>query len=69
MRRRLPSILVIVFPVIVYIVVGLIVAQQHHYFNNLGTFKRVASSVFAVLLWWLVLLGVNVQFKFTLVDL
>jgi Na+/H+-dicarboxylate symporter len=53
----------------VYFAVGLIVAQQHHYFSNLGTFKKVASAFFAVLWWWLVLLGVNVQFKVTWVDI
>jgi len=57
-RSYVPS-----FLFIVYIVVGLIVAQQHHYFNNLGTLKRVVSAVFAVLLWWLVLLGINLQIK------
>ena len=51
------------FLFVVYIVIGLIVAQQHHYFNNLGTVKRVVSAVFAVLLWWLVLLGINLQIK------
>ena len=59
-ETRLPIALVSV-----YIAVGLIVAQQHHYFSNLGTFKKVASAFFAVLLWGLVLLGVNVQFKVT----
>jgi succinate dehydrogenase hydrophobic anchor subunit len=48
---------------VVYIVVGLIVAQQHHYFNNLGTLKRVFSAVLAVVLWWLVLLGIDLHIK------
>ena len=60
MRRQfhMPSILVIV-----YVVVGLIVAQQHHYFSNLGTIKRIVSAVLAVLLWWLLLLGINLHIK------
>jgi len=58
MRLRLTGIVGIV-----YIVVGLIVAQQHHYFNNLGTIKRVGSAVLAVLLWWLVLLGIDLHIK------
>jgi uncharacterized membrane protein len=57
-RFRMPSIFAIA-----YVVVGLIVAQQHHYFNNLGTIKRVASAVLAVLLWWLVLLGIDLHIK------
>jgi hypothetical protein len=58
MRLRLTGIVGIV-----YVVVGLIVAQQHHYFNNLGTIKRVGSAVLAVLLWWLVLLGIDLRIK------
>lgn len=58
MRLRTPS---IVF--VVYVIVGLFVAQQHHYFNNIGTLKRFFSAVLAVLLWWLVLLGINLQIK------
>ena len=57
-RFRMPSLFVIV-----YVVVGLIVAQQHHYFNNLGTIKRFGSAVLAVLLWWLVLLGIDLHIK------
>jgi hypothetical protein len=63
-RLRLPIILITV-----YVVAGLIVAQQYDYFDKLGTFTKAASAVCAVLLWGPVLLGVNVQFKFTLVDL
>jgi len=58
MRLRLTGIVSIV-----YVVIGLIVAQQHHYFNNLGTIKRVGSAVLAVLLWWLILLGINLHIK------
>jgi len=58
MRRRVPSILTVA-----YIVVGLIVAQQHHYFSNVGTLKRAFSAVLAVVLWWLVLLGINLHIK------
>jgi len=49
--------------VIVMSFVGLIVAQQHHYFSNLGTIKRIVSAVLAVLLWWLLLLGINLHIK------
>jgi len=58
MRPRLTGIVGIV-----YVVVGLIVAQQHHYFNNLGTIKRVGSAILAVLLWWLILLGIDLHIK------
>lgn len=49
--------------VVAYIVVGLIVAERHHYFSNLGTIKRLGSAVLAVLLWWLILLGINLHIK------
>jgi hypothetical protein len=54
----MPSLLVVA-----YVVVGLIVADRHHYFSNLGTIKRLASAVLAVLLWWLILLGINLHIK------
>ena len=57
-RFKTPSIFVVI-----YIVVGLIVAQQHHYFNNVGTIERFFSAVLAILLWWLVPLHVNLHLK------
>jgi hypothetical protein len=47
--------------VVVYIVVGLVVAHSHHYFAHLGTAKRILSLVLGVVLWPLVLLGVNLH--------
>ena len=44
---------------IVYLVVGLLVASQHSYLSNVTTLSRVLSAVLAVVLWPLVLLGVN----------
>jgi len=48
---------------VVYIVVGLLVANSHHYFAHLKTAKPVLSAVLAVGLWPLVLLGVNLHIK------
>lgn len=45
----------------VYLVIGIIVAATHDYFKNVDTAKRVLSAVLAVLLWPLVLLGVNLH--------
>ncbi len=45
----------------IYIVVGLIVAHSHNYFVHLGKAQRIASAVLAILLWPLVLLGVNLH--------
>ncbi len=46
---------------IVYLVVGLIVAANHHYLRHLDTFKLVVSGLLAILLWPLVLLGVDLH--------
>ena len=48
---------------VVYVVVGLIVASAHHYFAHLDGIKPIASAVLAVLLWPLVLFGVNFHIK------
>jgi hypothetical protein len=48
---------------VVYVVVGLIVANAHHYFAHLDGIKPIASAVLAVLLWPLVLFGVSLHIK------
>jgi hypothetical protein len=45
----------------VYLIIGVVVAATHDYFKNFDTVKRVLSAVIAVLLWPLVLLGVNLH--------
>ena len=58
MRRALRTVLFIA-----YIIVGLIVAAGHHYFERLDALKPIASAVLAVLSWPLVLLGVGLHLK------
>ncbi len=48
---------------VVYIIVGVIVAAGHHYFEHLDAAKPIASAVLAVLLWPLILLGVSLHLK------
>jgi hypothetical protein len=48
---------------VVYIVVGLVVAASHHYFAHLGALKPLVSAVLAILLWPLVVFGVSLHFK------
>ena len=48
---------------IVYLVVGVIIAQTHHYLRHLGNIKAIGSLVLGILLWPLVLLGVNLHLK------
>ena len=55
---RRPSLLFIV-----WIVVGVAIAASHHYFAHLSTIRQIASAVLAVLLWPLVLLGINLHIK------
>jgi hypothetical protein len=50
----------------IYIIIGVVVAAGHHYFEHLDAVKPIVSAVLAVLLWplWpLVLLGVSLHLK------
>jgi hypothetical protein len=47
----------------VYLVVGLLIANAHHYFKHLDAVKPVFSAVLAIALWPLVLFGVNLHIK------
>ena len=46
---------------LIYLVVGVVVAATHHYFRNLHSVRLIASALLAVILWPLVLLGVNLH--------
>jgi len=46
---------------VVYLVVGVAIAATHHYFVHLQTLKTIASAVLAVVLWPLLLLGINLH--------
>jgi hypothetical protein len=46
-----------------YIVIGIIVAASHHYFEHLNSVKPIASAALAVLLWPLVLFGISLHLK------
>lgn len=46
---------------IVYVVIGLVVASGHAYFAHLNVVMPILSAILAVLLWPLVLLGVNLH--------
>ena len=48
---------------VAYVVVGVIVANSHHYFAHVNGAKPILSAVLAVVLWPLVLLGVNLHIK------
>lgn len=46
---------------VVYIIIGVVVAAGHQYFEHVDALKPIASAVLAVLLWPLVLLGVDLH--------
>ena len=46
---------------VIWIVIGVVVAASHHFFEHLGTIGAVLSAIFAVILWPLILLGVNLH--------
>lgn len=49
--------------VIVYLAVGVFIANSHHYFVHLNSLTAVLSALLAVLLWPLILVGVNLHIK------
>ena len=58
MRRRLFAALFVI-----YIIIGVVVAAGNEYFEHLDGLKPIASAALAVLLWPLVLFGVNLHLK------
>jgi hypothetical protein len=46
---------------LVYLVVGGIVAATHNYWSNLHTLKQIGSALLATVLWPLILLGINLH--------
>jgi hypothetical protein len=47
--------------VVIWIVVGVIVAAAQDYFDSLGTTARVLTAIAAVLLWPLLLFGFDIR--------
>jgi hypothetical protein len=46
---------------IVYLVVGVAIAASHHYLTNLHTLRLIGSAVLAVVLWPLLLVGIDLH--------
>ncbi len=49
--------------VLAYLVIGLFVAAQKNYLENLDNVRRVASAVLGIALWPLVLLGFDIRIE------
>jgi hypothetical protein len=48
---------------LIYVGVGVAIAANHNYFDNVHGWRGVVSAIFAVFLWPLVLLGINLHVK------
>ena len=48
---------------LVYVGVGVAVAANHNYLDNVHGWRGVLSAIFAVFLWPLILLGINLHIK------
>ena len=46
---------------IVWLVIGIVLAANHSYLRNLNALKPIVSAVLAILLWPLLLLGINLH--------
>ncbi len=42
---------------ILWIVIGIVVAATHHFFDHVGTIGAILSAILAVIVWPLILLG------------
>ena len=49
------------FAGLIYIVVGVAVAAQKHYFKHLDTIRLIGSAILAVMLWPLLFLGIDLH--------
>ena len=46
---------------VIYVVIGVVVAYDRNYLENLDRVRRLISAILAILLWPLVLLGFDVK--------
>lgn len=46
---------------VVYLIVGVVVASSHQYFEDATTLRPLLSALLAVILWPLLLLGINLH--------
>jgi hypothetical protein len=48
---------------LIYVAIGVFVAASKDYLDNLETLKRILSAALAILLWPLLLLGVDLHIR------
>jgi sulfite exporter TauE/SafE len=44
-----------------YAIIGAFVAAANHYFSHVGTVRGVVNAVIAILIWPLVLVGIDIR--------
>jgi hypothetical protein len=49
---------------IIYLVVGIIVAANKNYLDNVETVERIVSALLAIVLWPLLFIGVDLHVNF-----
>ena len=49
---------------LIYIAIGVFVASDHDYLNNLDNIDRIVSAVLAIILWPLILFDANLHVHF-----
>jgi hypothetical protein len=45
----------------IYVIVGVVIAASHNYFQNVNTLKEIVSAILAVVLWPLLLIGISLH--------
>ena len=60
MLRRTPRFSLVT---LIYVGVGVAVAASHRYFDNVHGWRGVLSAIFAVFLWPLILLGIDLHVR------
>ena len=48
---------------LIYLVIGVAVASSHHYLSNVHGWRGVLSAILAIVLWPLILLGIDLHVK------
>lgn len=48
---------------LVYLIIGVAIAANKNYFDTLDTLRGLASAVLAIILWPLLLLGIDLHIK------
>jgi hypothetical protein len=46
---------------LIYVAIGIFLAASRNYLDNLESLKRVVSAILAILLWPLLLLGIDLR--------